>query len=337
MLASQVLNGPRCGQRWTVRSLAALGFALVPGMADTSSATTPSYRQKNAVSNASSMSGVHDLDINNPGDSPFSSVLGGVTYSSGAALLSPYAGSGHAMAIGSASSNAKGGAGHSEGSNLAKITFPSGMGVDQTDASHLIGASLAQYNFNFKWELPSGAFGATNTTFSIPVGAKVGTGAGAFAKVAYDINWSKVVDGGGTTLLRNFSGELNFNSPGTYLTSITAPAVSTPAISGGGGDDFVFMHGAIQFFANNDDTPSVIELMGEGQGPQKAEIPDSVSPLLRNDLDFLTLWNQNPDLHYEPATGFEPPVPEPSAALLAAGAGSLLLARRRRADRVNAG
>jgi hypothetical protein len=290
-------------------------------------ATTPNFNNNNEA-NPSVLFGSHDLDIGAAGPAtgaialPTSGTIPGT-----AALMSPFGASGNTLSVAGGSSKAKGGAGHTEGSNLAKITFPSGAGVDQTDAApHDVGPSLFSLSFNFKWDLPGpGTLGPPMTgTFTIPIAAKVGTGAGAFAKFEWNITWDAVINGVYTNNLRTpWSGTHTFTGAGTHTKTFTAPAssFSPSSIPTGGNDDRLICHGAITFIANNDDSRTVIETLG----PTLENVDDEI----RNDPLFLQQYNTNLDLHEVPSAGFEEPIPEPSTAILAGSCLLPLLLRRR--------
>ena len=122
----------------------------------------------------STLSGSHDGDP-----------AGAVDYASAmalpagaAALIAPFSGAGHSIVGGGWSSLARGGAGHVEAVNSARITFPAGMGVDQTDAGHVVAASTYTMNFDFKWTAV-GAVTPIGGAFSIPIGASVPVGGSA--------------------------------------------------------------------------------------------------------------------------------------------------------------
>src|SRR4051812_23140428 len=149
--------------------------------------TTPVFRNNNAQDEGGLfLFGEHDVDIN--AASPpevFSSMPSSGPIPGTAALPAPWNGSGLTINTAGGSSKAKGGAGHTEGSNLAKITFPSGMGLDQIAPSpHDVGPSRYQVSFDYVWDLPAqGTFGPPMSgTFSVPLGVKVGAGGGASAK-----------------------------------------------------------------------------------------------------------------------------------------------------------
>jgi hypothetical protein len=250
---------------------------------------------------------------------------------SSAQLIAPWNGTGMVLTEGTGSSKAKGGAGHTEGTNLAKITFPSGAGLDQTDPNHVVGPSQYRINFNFVWQLSNaGTLGPPMSgTFSVPVGVKVGTGAGAFAKFEWDIHWDARINNTIVPDVRApFAGSQNFAPGGTYVTSFTAPSSSfSPSSIAGGGFNLVVVRGFIGFQANNDDSRSLIEVLG-------STLAD-IDPELRQDPVFNSLYFDpaHPEFRTDASSGFEEDltVPEPTSAAAAVfGAASLLVRRRRR-------
>lgn len=322
----------------TSRLMVAAAWLLAGTAGLAHAGTTPVFRNNNYSNPAfrSAITGFHDVDITtgSPGEviatMPSSGTIPGT-----AALLDPFDGSGNLIAVAGGSSKAKGGAGHTEGSNLAKITFPSGTGLDQTDpAPHDVGPSRYTIAFTYKWSLfgPGTLGPPMSGTFSIPLGVKVGTGAGAYAKFAWDIKWDAIVDGNLISNIRSpYNGSQMFTGAGTYVTNVTAPAAlispSTIATDNSGGspdDDMLIVYGAIQFEANNDDSRTIIEVLG----PTLEGVDDE----LRNNLGFLADYMDplHPEYRIEAYSGFEEVIPEPSSALI--GAVCLLgLARRNRA------
>jgi hypothetical protein len=296
-------------------------------------ATTPNFNNNNEA-NPSVLFGDHDVDAS-VGVPPHtvSSLPTAGTIPGTPALMSPFGSGGNTISVAGGSSKAKGGAGHTEGSNLAKITFPTGMGIDQIDgAPHDVGPSVFTLSFNFKWDLPGpGTLGPPMSgTFNVPIAAKVGTGPGAFAKFEWDINWDAVVNGAYFNDVRTqWTGTHTFTGAGTHTMTFTAPAspFSPSSIGTGGGDDRLIVHGAVRFIANNDDSRSLIETLGPAF--------DELDPELRNDPFIIQQYQLDPSLNDVPSAGFEEEIiPEPSSAIL--GGAVLLpmiLRRRNRAAR----
>jgi len=284
----------------------------VPAMA----ASTPSFS-----SATSSLSGIHNADG-----------LGGFDFGSSmpkivgpAILLSPFAGAGNVL-TGTVGANtwttkARAGAAHVEASNSARITFPGGMGIDQTDPGHVQTASTFQLDFDFRWTA-TGSMSPIGGAFSIPVGASVPVG-GSASFVAH-IHWDVTV--GGTTYpdarAKYFTPVTSF-PVGVTATSFTAPAAPfTPGTLNTG--DVLRIYGFLLFSADNNSAPARIEVLPAEQPPDQAS-----DPL------FFNLWNAHPELHYEAFSTFDDneanTVPEPSGivGLLVASVGTLK--RRRRA------
>jgi hypothetical protein len=221
---------------------------------------------------------------------------------------------------------AKAGVGRSQSATVAKVVFPSGVGVDQTDpvAAPSQSASACKIDFNAVFDITgAGSFGpSVNGTFSVPFGAKVG--AGGFALFECDVHWDAVINGVTTpnvrapfTINAGTSPSGLFSSPGTYLTSFNAPAAafSPSSIPNTAGTDQLIVHGFIQFVVNNDEAPSL------GAFP---EVGTGVDQFLPKNIDEEMI------LQMVPEVGFEV-VPEPAAAALLAGLAPLLLRRRRSA------
>jgi len=297
--------------RWTALAVGLIGTAL--GSLPAEGATTPSFTPA-----LSSLSGIHDGD--GVGAYDFGSSM---PLPPGAAtLLSPFAGGGHPLngnILGNAwSSTARGGAGHVEAPNSARITFPAGMGVDQTDPGHVQTASTYEMDFDFRWTA-SGTMTPIGGAFSIPIGASVPAG-GSASFVAH-IHWDVIV--GGTTYTdaraKYFTPVTSF-PVGITATSFTAPAAAfAPATLNAG--DVLRAYGFLLFSADNDTGPARIEVMSD-------KTPDQAT-----DPDFFNLWAAHPELHYEPFSSFDDnPVntPEPSGimGLLVASAGMMIRRRR---------
>jgi hypothetical protein len=317
-------------------TLAAAVFLGVGAVGAARAATTPNFNNTNEA-NPSSLSAEHDVDSNtgSPGTTLANPLPTSGTIPCTPTLMSPFGSTGNTITVAGGSSKAKGGAGHSEGSNLAKITFPSGTGVDQTDpAPHDVGPSTFTMAFSYKWDLPGpGTLGPPMSgTFSVPIAAKVGTGPGAFARFEWGIQWDAVVNGALVTNVRSqFSGLQTFTGAGTHVTSVTAPAsaFSPSMIPTGGNDDRLIVSGFIRFTANNDDSRTVIELLG----PTLQDVDDEI----RSDQNFLLMYNDpaHPEYRLLASSGFEEDttIPEPSAALLAGAMLTPMLARRGRRQR----
>jgi hypothetical protein len=165
-------------------------------------------------------------------------------------------------------------------------------------------------------------------TFSIPLGVKVGTGPGASATFSWDVHWDAVVNGVTFTDVRApYVGSQLFTGAGTYVTTKTAPAspFSPSSIATGGNNEQLIVRGAIRFEANNDDSRTVIEVLG----PTLENVDDE----LRQDPSFLAQYLDplHAEHRVEASSGFEEEIiPEPSTALLGGLATTLLLARRGR-------
>jgi hypothetical protein len=294
-------------------------------------ATIPVFRNNNDTSLPSLLAGDQDVDmtVGAPADT-ISNMPGSGLIPAAPTLLAPWPSAGLTLTSGTGSSKAKGGAGHTEASNLARISFPSGAGLDQVDPNHVLGASRYQVTFNYVWDIPSGTLGPPMTgTFSVPVGAHVGTGPGAYAKFAYDIHWDARINNIAVPDVRSpFIGNLTFTGAGTYVASASAPASSfTPTSIPGGTGNLIVMRGNISFEANNDDSPTVINILG-------STLKD-VDDILRADPIFINLYNDpsHPEFRTDATSGFEELqiTPEPSGALLAAMGAAALLRRRRQA------
>ena len=208
------------------------------------------------------------------------------------------------------------GLGRTQSSNLAKIGLASGTGVSQVDPQHSQSESGLDLYFFAQWAIEAGTFGPPiNTSFSIPIGVKVGGAGGSYAAFACDIHWQIVVNGNGVSDARApyVVPATTFNKVGTYLMSFTAPpAPLAPTSIPGGSETYLTMSGTLNFRANNDDGPVLIEI------PTAEEFGDQP--------DF-ALYDYEGGM----AAGADV-VPEPSAALAAVGAGGLLLGVRRRSQ-----
>ena len=323
--------------KWSEIVLApALVSALLtlPATVSSRAATTPVFQNNNASPIPSILAGDQDVDITTsaPADMISNLPSAGLIPST-ATLMAPWPSPGTTITFGTGSSRAKGGAGHTEGSNLAKITFPSGVGLDQNDPNHVLGASRYQITFNYVWALSNpGTFGPPMSgTFSIPVGVHVGTGPGAFAKFEYDIHWDARIANVVVPDVRSpYVGSKTYTGAGTYVDSFTAPSsVFAPTSILGGSNNLVVLRGHIAFEANNDDSRSLIEILG-------SQLKD-VDDLLRADAFFNSLYSDpsHPEFRVDANSGFEEDlsVPEPSGALLAALGSAALLRRRGRRQR----
>ena len=206
---------------------------------------------------------------------------------------------------------------HAESTNLAKITFASGTGISQTDPLHSQSESRLDVNFYAQFNLSGGTFGPPiNTSFSIPIGVKVGTG--GYAAFAGDVHWDLSISSEETFISdarAPYVIPATTFGPGTRLLSFTAPAApfarSSLNVPGGGAS--VIMRGTLVFTANNDDAPVLVEI-----------------PTAEN-------FGDQPDFaqyNYEAGVTVNADVPEPATAGtvgLAVAAG--LLVRRRRPAR----
>lgn len=270
---------------------------------------------------ASTLVGTHDID-GAGGVAPFSSAMTPIPGT--AALISPFSGLGHLESSGTATSKSKGGAGHTEGSNNARVTFPSGMGVNQVDPSHLVGASTFSVAFNFKWDIDVGTFGPPiGGTFSVPIGASVTAGGSASAAVS--VHWDLINSGGTTTTDARaaYSSSVSYTTAGTYLTSFTAPAAAfSPSSLAPGGAAAIVIRGTLTFTANNDTGAVFIQTLGENPNEFVNDFPPG--------------FFDDPQTHpflYEPFGGFtDDPlsIPEPAGLGLI---GCALIALRRRGRR----
>ena len=324
-LPSPFISG---GGRRCASALSAV-LLLSAAAATSQAATIPVFRNKN-IEGGSSLFGDHDVDITNGAPANvISNMPASGTIPGSASLLAPWNGSGMTITAPGGTSKGKGGAGHTEGSNLAKITFPSGTGLDQIDgAPHDVGPSRYRIHFNYIWALSNpGTLGPPMSgTFSIPVGAKVGTGAGAYAKFEWDVHWDAVIGGVTVPNVRTpFTGSQTFNTPGTFVTSVTAPASAfSPTSIAGGGNNLIIVRGFVGFEANNDDTRTIIEMLGSKL--------DNVDDELLRSPTFLQQYNDpaHPEFRLDAGAGFEELVPEPSSAVVLFGAAAALCGRRRR-------
>lgn len=300
--------------------------------------TTPVFQNNNASPFPSVLFGDHSVDMTaSPFGSPpdtISNMPTSGTIPITASLLSPWPSSGLTLNSGTGSSKGKAGAGHTEGSNLAKITFPSGMGLDQTDPGHILGGSKFRMTFNFVWSLPGTLGSPVSGAFSVPLGIKVGNGPGAYAKFDYDIHWDARISGVAVPDVRApFTGSEMYTGAGTYVDSVTAPGSTfTPTTIPGGGGNLIVMRGFIGFEANNDDSRTVIEVLG-------STLKD-VDDELRQAPGFGALYTDpaHPEYRLDAFSGFveeQPTVPEPSSALISLMGSAILLLRRKRQQRAD--
>jgi hypothetical protein len=322
----------------TVGGLGVLRCAVTPALvglltalpARTSrAATTPVFQNNNASPIASVLFGDHDIDMTavSPPDTISNMPNTGLIPAT-ATLLSPWPSTGLTLTSGTGSSRGKAGAGHTEGSNLAKITFPSGMGLDQTDPSHVLGGSHYRETFNFVWALNGTLGPPMSGAFSVPLGVRVGTGPGAYAKFEWDIHWDARINNLAVPDVRApFTGSRTYTGAGTYVDSVTAPGstFTPPSIAGGNGN-LIVMRGYVGFEANNDDSRTLIEILS-------STLKD-VDDQLRADPQFQLLYNDpgHPEFRVDASTGFEEQldVPEPSSALVSLAGSAILLMRRKR-------
>jgi hypothetical protein len=142
------------------------------------------------------------------------------------------------------------------------------------------------------------------------------------------VHWDAIVNGSYIGDVRMpYVGSQMFTGAGTYVTTKTAPAspFSPPSIATGGNDDMLIVRGYIRFEANNDDSRTVIEVLG----PQLINVDDE----LRADPIFTAQYFDpaHPEYRIEAFSGFEEDaaVPEPSMSLMAAAGAALLLRRRK--------
>ena len=150
---------------------------------------------------------------------------------------------------------------HNQGSNLAKITFAAGTGISQTDPLHSQSESRLDVQFTASWAITSGTFGPPiNTSFSIPIGVKVG--ANGYAAFAADVHWSATYYGSPVADARApYVVPATTFGPGTKLTSFTAPAAPFTFTSlDAAPATYIRMYGTLTFTANNDDGPVLIEI-----------------------------------------------------------------------------
>lgn len=302
--------------RGRIVAAAGLGMGLLFLTVEARGASIPVFN-----AGSSTLTGTHDID-GAGGVAAFSSPMAPIPGT--AALISPFSGLGHLESSGTATSKSKGGAGHTEASNNARITFPSGMGVNQVDPSHLVGASTFTVAFNFKWDIDVGTFGPPiGGTFSVPIGATVTAGGSASAAVS--VHWDLINSGGTTTTDARaaYSSSVSYTTAGTYLTSFTAPAAAfSPSSLAPGGAAAIVIRGTLTFTANNDTGAVFIQTLGENP-----------SEFLN---DFPPGFFDDPQTHpflYEPFGGFtDDPlsIPEPAGLSLVACMALGLLRRTRR-------
>lgn len=232
----------------------------------------------------------------------------------------------------------KAGVGRNQSSTIAKLVFPTGIGVDQTDPGHVQGSSVTRIDFVAIFDIVgSGSFGPSiNGVFSIPFGATIG--AGGSAEFQCHVDWdAKIIGQNGNNFFSvrpdydvtpGNGGLFNNNTqnPMNVLTSFTAPSApfSPSSIVGGVGNQ-LRVQGFVQFAANNDNAPVTVDF------PRDAA--DGTDP---NDPDPYNLFQAStPDeekiLLLIPETGFEvdTTIPEPACGAVVA-MGALLMSRRRR-------
>jgi hypothetical protein len=213
------------------------------------------------------------------------------------------------------------GIGRTQSSTVAKVVFPSGFGVDQTDPNHVESGSALRVDFTSTWSITGGTFGpAVSGVFSVPFAAVVG--GGGSAQFECEVHWDAIVNGVSAPDVRapyyvgpSYPTTGTFG-PGNYITSFTAPAsaFSPSSFADSPGTDKITVRGFVQIRVNNDDAPS------------STEFPYQTSQLFPG-------AEQNPEYHdilqIEPIAGFEV-TPEPSTGLVLAAGGLLALRRGRR-------
>ncbi len=294
------------------------GLALLAVGSSAPGASIPAFSPA-----ASSLSGIHDGDgvytkSPNPNTYDFGSSM--PLPAGSATLLSPFAGAGHSLSgviSGNAwSSTARGGAGHVEASNSARITFPSGMGVDQTDPGHVQSGSTYEMDFDFSWTA-TGSMSPLGSTFSIPIGASVP--AGGSASFSAHIHWDLIASGTPYSDARaKFFPSYTF-PVGVTATSFTAPAAAfaVPSLTTG---DVIRIYGFLLFTADNDTAPVDIETFGDAANPPKSQ-------------ELANYWSQHPEFQFEAFASTDDVVidstPEPSSLVCLAIAAAGLLGRRR--------
>ena len=124
-----------------------------------------------------------------------------------------------------------------------------------------------------------------------------------------------------------YVGSQSFAPGGTYVASFTAPSSPfTPSTIAGQAGNLVVVRGHIAFEANNDDSRTLIEILGS----QLKDVDDT----LRADPVFQNLYldPSHPEFRVDANSGFEEEIPEPSAGVLAAVGAAAALGRRRRAS-----
>jgi hypothetical protein len=286
------------------RTVVALAVgALLLSNASASATVVPTY------SPGSTFSGTHDPGTPG-GGSPFTSSI--AIGSGTASLTAPFAPHNTLFSGGSTKANA--GMAHVQTTTLAKATFASGTGVDQSDPNHVQSASSLQLNFHFIWDIIGGTFGPPiSGSFSVPVGVK--TGSQGSASFQCDVHWDVIKDGVVTFDARApYSASMSWGANVNSLTNFTAPAGAFSPSSipdNQGTTDQIIFRGFVKFVVNNDIDPALIE------------IPTDVTTYQ------LDPGQQFSDFQYEPFGSFDTDkVPEPSSALLLTGMFGMLLRRR---------
>jgi MYXO-CTERM domain-containing protein len=215
----------------------------------------------------------------------------------------------------SGKTNAKAGIGRTQSSTVAKVVFPSGMGVDQTDPNHVENGSALRVDFSSTWNITgAGSFGpSVSGVFSVPFAASIG--AGGSAQVDIEVHWDAIVNGVNMPDVRSPYVVSNPYGPGSVITAFTAPAspFSPSSFTDHASTDQIKVYGFVQIRVNNDDAPSATEF------PYQTS---QLFPGAEQDPAFKDIFA------IEPHAGFEV-TPEPSAAALLAVGGLLALRRRR--------
>ena len=223
---------------------------------------------------------------------------------------------------GSGSTRAKAGVGRTQSSTQGKIVWPAGLGVDQIDPSHTQSSSVIRVDFKAVWDVTSNFGPSITGVFSVPFGAKVGSGGSALFEA--NVSWDKVINGAGPTAARTSWSMSQAFGPGTYLTTFSAPSApfGPLTMTNSAGVDQLIVRGWVQFAANNNHSGPVYTSF-----PESGNEPQQFLPRPGSESEDEAVLLEIPDAGFEVDTEN---IPEPAALSLLVAAPLVLTRTRRR-------